>query len=662
MKITRILFLGAAVLLPHFTSAAPIDKAVFTEVVNKVTVLERATKKSSPAQMQQTFAAPNVLRTGPDSRAEMVSDDQTVTRVGQNTIFAFQPNGREIDLEKGSILFQSPSGKGGGTIRTSAASAAVLGTTIIVSATANGGFKVLLVEGKGRVTRGGVVRTLNAGQMVYAMPGGAISNVFTFQLREQTSASKLIRGFKKNLPSLGKIAAAISEQEKEIADGKVQMTGLLASGSPDFAYRIDASRETQLSTQTEEVVETPDVFAAAIGSDAVIAGPALDEARLFGPGLNENKFLSPPILIGLEGDDSSSSSSHSSSSGVRAATFPAVFLGNNITFDTDTVNLAQFAGRDLVQFFSTSDTTISKSVEFSPFGGQLIISAGGTILNSQEAVLTASSPLFALVAFGHGTAMTDMPKGEDDVLFEKPLVLERLSIANKTGALSIAGGTLSLNAFQAAAPKDISIKSAGNLMIDRASGANDIPLVSILTKDGMLPPGYSNLASGTSIRIDGSGDARIRNTSIRAPQIGISQRNLTLERVRINDGIPPDPDGTSGPMPLASTVRLSASNLLSVSGVRFSANDIYMQARTISLADTNFRSGSRVWLESQIGVLAARPNTSSPVEPGKVNFIRNVRYGGNPITNPSDSVILQNGLPSGGVSPQGPGIVIRPRR
>ena len=86
--------------------------------------------------------------------------------------------------------------------------------------------------------------------------------------------------------------------------------------------------------------------------------------------------------------------------------------------------------------------------------------------------------------------------------------------------------------------------------------------------------------------------------------------------------------------------------------------------RTIALADTNFRDGSRVWLESRQGVLAANPNTSAPAVPGQVNFIRNVRYGGSLIRSSTDSVILQNGQPSGSAgsngSPQGPGIVIRP--
>src|SRR5688572_15034873 len=121
---TRTLLLGAIanlVALP-LVQAANIDRATLTEVVDSVSIIEPSTKRTSAARTQQLFTAPNVLRTGPDSRAEMVAPDQTVTRVGQSTLFSFEPNSREIQLQRGSILFQSPSGKGGGNIRTPAAS------------------------------------------------------------------------------------------------------------------------------------------------------------------------------------------------------------------------------------------------------------------------------------------------------------------------------------------------------------------------------------------------------------------------------------------------------------------------------------------------------------------------------------------------------------
>src|SRR5688572_24070430 len=105
MKI-RPALLGVFFAGPLLCGAANIDRSTLTEVVNSVRVVEPATKKSLPAKVNSEFFAPNVLRTGADSRAEMIAPDQTVTRVGQNSIFSFSRDSREIELQKGSILFQ----------------------------------------------------------------------------------------------------------------------------------------------------------------------------------------------------------------------------------------------------------------------------------------------------------------------------------------------------------------------------------------------------------------------------------------------------------------------------------------------------------------------------------------------------------------------------
>lgn len=646
-------FIASAIgLLPILATAATIERATLTEVVNNVSIIDRATKKTAPAKSQQAFEAPNVLRTGPDSRAEMIAADQTVTRVGQNTLFSFQQDSREINLEKGNILFQSPSGKGGGTIRTSAASAAVLGTTLIVSSTKNGGFKVLLLEGKGRVTGAGGTRILNACQLVYALPGGQISAPFTFQLREQTGVSKLVRGFKRPLPSLGKISAAISAQEKDIASGKIKLTGLLASGSPDFAFQLGVARDAQ-APESSGMQSAASPFQAAVSTDAIVATPTLDAARLFGPGANESEFTSPPILLG-DGD------SKQDTIASNIAVNPAVFLGNNITFNTASVDLAPFATRDLVQFFATSDVSLTQSMDFSDFPGQLFISAGGTITNKPGITVRTSSSVFVLLALGHGTPMTDLPRGSIDVRFDKTLSLERLNLGNITGGVAIGGGNMDLRALQIFAATGIRINSSGAVLIDAATGMPDVGLPLLFNSNGLLPEGYSNFRAENAISFNGDSDTTIRNASLRAPLITIGAANISLQRVRISDGTIYNPDAQRQAMPNAASVRLNANNVLAISGVRLDANDVYMQARTIALADINFRNGSRVWLESALGVLANNPNNNAPVAPGKVNFIRNVRYGGTPIRSASDPIILQNGAPSSGISPQGPGIVIRP--
>src|ERR1043165_6437218 len=131
--------------LPAF--AAPLTESTFTEIVKDVNVVAATTKAAQPATVNELVKAPDLVRTGPQSRAELTAADQTITRIGANTVFSFEPTGRDLNLEKGSVLFHSPAGKGGDTIRSGGAAAAVLGTTLIVSSTGNGGFKVILPEG-----------------------------------------------------------------------------------------------------------------------------------------------------------------------------------------------------------------------------------------------------------------------------------------------------------------------------------------------------------------------------------------------------------------------------------------------------------------------------------------------------------------------------------
>src|SRR5437762_1694245 len=94
------------------------------------------------------------------------------------------------------------------------ASAAVLGTTLMVAATANGGLKVIVLEGQGRVTLPNGKRVnLNAGQMVLVLPGGGgFSDVLDINLATLVSGSLLVKGFSRELPSVAKIDTAIKKQ------------------------------------------------------------------------------------------------------------------------------------------------------------------------------------------------------------------------------------------------------------------------------------------------------------------------------------------------------------------------------------------------------------------------------------------------------------------
>ena len=222
--------------------SAPIQNLKFTDVVKEVKILNVATKAETTAKVGDVLVPPNVIKTGADSRAELVAEDQTVTRVGANTIFSVEANSRDVNIAKGSVLFHSPAGKGGGNIKSAGATASVLGTTLIVGANQSGGFKVMLLEGKGQVSgAGGGGTKLTAGQMSFAMPGQAPSQPLNFELKGQVSGSKLVGGFSKPLASIAKIEAAVNVQQTKIASGEMASTGLMIGDSPSVAFKVDSA-------------------------------------------------------------------------------------------------------------------------------------------------------------------------------------------------------------------------------------------------------------------------------------------------------------------------------------------------------------------------------------------------------------------------------------
>lgn len=230
--------------------AATLTQSTVTEVLNNVDILVQPTRAVQPAKTNDLFKTPDLLRTGPSSRAELTAPDNTITRVGANTVFSYAASGREIDLEKGSVLFHSPAGKGGGTIKSGGASAAVSGTTLIVVAlpatnifwNTNGakaatsakaghsGFKVIMLEGSGDVRlNNGRRQRLKAGEMTYITTNmNNFGPVITINLLKLVEGSALVHGFVNDLPSMPLINAAIVQQQKFILGGGAFDTGYMA--------------------------------------------------------------------------------------------------------------------------------------------------------------------------------------------------------------------------------------------------------------------------------------------------------------------------------------------------------------------------------------------------------------------------------------------------
>ncbi|HMJ88923.1 MAG TPA: FecR domain-containing protein [Candidatus Acidoferrum sp.] len=224
----RNALLAAAFCIALGVSAAELRESTIVQVVNEVKLIP-ANAAEKEARANDAVRAPDKVRTGAKSRAELQAADKTLTRLGANTVFSFEQSGRTLNLEKGSVLFHSPAGRGGGTIKSAGASAAVLGTTLIVAATADGGFKCILLEGKGTITLpNGKTQRLEAGDMVF-VPAGAHNFGATVKvdLAKLVAGSQLVNGFQNPLPTLAAIDNEIAKQRIAIISGDFEETGVM---------------------------------------------------------------------------------------------------------------------------------------------------------------------------------------------------------------------------------------------------------------------------------------------------------------------------------------------------------------------------------------------------------------------------------------------------
>src|SRR5436305_14846847 len=119
--------LGSAVSVP----ATQLKEAQVTQVVKDVKLLPTGAA-ARPAAVSDEVREGIAVRTGVDSRSELKFTDQTLARLGANTLFSFSEGTRNLNLQDGAMLLRVPKGAGGAKTNSSAVTAAITGTTVMV--------------------------------------------------------------------------------------------------------------------------------------------------------------------------------------------------------------------------------------------------------------------------------------------------------------------------------------------------------------------------------------------------------------------------------------------------------------------------------------------------------------------------------------------------
>jgi hypothetical protein len=209
------------IMLVQLVLAAQPKQGRVTEVVRDVNLLA-AQAAARPAVVNDTVREGTAVRTGIDSRAELTFLDQTLTRLGANTVFSFGAAARTYDLGSGAVLMSAPKKAGTVKITTAVATCAVSGFTAILEHHSNTWNKFILLHGKGMLTLkglpGGPCR-LHTGQMVVFPPHPThcppVLNIDISKLLN----GRLVKGFKGPLPELNIILADIKNQQNQPPSG-----------------------------------------------------------------------------------------------------------------------------------------------------------------------------------------------------------------------------------------------------------------------------------------------------------------------------------------------------------------------------------------------------------------------------------------------------------
>ena len=167
-----LIFSSGAILL---LTAAERKGGRVTQVVRNVSLLAPHVA-ARPALLNDDVTDGSAFHTGTDSRAELTFADLTITRVGANSIFSFDQDGRNVSVESGAILLRVPKGSGGARIRSSALTVGITGTTVMFESRPRNYSKLIVLEGSGQAwltKHPGKKIAVRAGQMLLVKPGAA---------------------------------------------------------------------------------------------------------------------------------------------------------------------------------------------------------------------------------------------------------------------------------------------------------------------------------------------------------------------------------------------------------------------------------------------------------------------------------------------------------
>ena len=271
--------LALASWLPNQLFAEELQEAKVTQVVQDVKVVPSGSAART-VTVNETVAQGNAVQTGAQSRSELTFRDQTITRLGEKTIYNVG-GGRTIELGSGQFLLYVPKKAGGAKVKMGPVTAAITGTTVVGNVAPSGIVEFTVLEGTARVRldRVGQCLLVVAGQKVTYDPiAMRLEDPVEVDIQQQLG-SPLVTGFRQ-LPSTPYINVAIENQRRAAA----------GTGGAELARAVSVSGAPSIGAAT------PEQFMAAFSS-LLVRYPRDEVCDLVGTAVRLRPDLADRIVV-----------------------------------------------------------------------------------------------------------------------------------------------------------------------------------------------------------------------------------------------------------------------------------------------------------------------------------------------------------------------------
>ena len=241
--------------LPAF--ASPKQEARLTQITQDVQVVT-ADGAAHPASANESIHEGMTVRTGAASRVEVTFTDQSIARLGANSVFDFKDGARNLELRGGAMLLEAPRNAKGAKIHTAGFAAAITGTTIVFESYPTH-YKFLVLDGTGRLYRPGHFGDsilVGAGQMVFGQPNAALSDPVDFDIARFLKTCRFIVDFPP-LPSEKLMALASEKQQRAKSKKTLIDTNLVIFGGGTVVSLTNPA-QTNAASQPTAASATPE--------------------------------------------------------------------------------------------------------------------------------------------------------------------------------------------------------------------------------------------------------------------------------------------------------------------------------------------------------------------------------------------------------------------